>query len=287
MTNEINKTQQEGDPLEKEEEQSEASEDSLNPEQVKNILKRMADTASGDQGEHIPDILEMHEQGCSEECSTLGNTLDPQDPGGFVKKTMQEYEDDKYAAELVETLKSFEFIDVLASQQTEDRVRLALRVGEQESQTWNSILMMLIREGKRQKKAGKGLALHICKQIDVTEKPPYKLVYYWNLIVRGESLDVAVSDTCRVLDIAATAPVIQAPREQTKAPVPNPYSNLVPTRQTSTGKPISVPSKPQPYSMRGKKQLSSYPLGADHIVPEVGLMSKGGGKRKGAHLISG
>lgn len=263
---------EEPEAKEEESEESEASEDSLNPEQVKNILKRMSE---------IPP--EEGQEG--EECA-LCNTLHPLDPGGFARKAMQEYEDNKYAAEMCDALKSFEFIDVLASQQEENRIRLALRVGEQESQTWNSILMMLIREGKRQKKAGKGLALHICKQIDVTEEPPYRLVYYWNLIVKGEDLGAAVSDICRVLDIAATAPVIQAPREQTKAPTPSPYTNTVPTRQTTTGKPINVPSKPQPYRMQGKKQLFSYPLGANHIVPEVSLMAKSG-KRKGAHLISG
>jgi hypothetical protein len=197
------------------------------------------------------------------------------------KNWPEDHNDDQELSDsLSVSLKNFEFVEVLVSQVKNGKIRAALRIDEQESLSWNSIVSMLLLEEVRQEKGSNSFSLHICKQLKITRDPPYKLLYMWNLIVKGDDLSAAVADACRVLDMASIAPVLCVPKEAPKARIPK-------RKFRKHGKEVSVPHKPQPIRNTGGRQLMSYALGADHVVPEVSLHAKGPGRRKGAHYTTG
>jgi len=202
------------------------------------------------------------------------------------------------AQELAAQLDEFDFVEVRGLQPIEkdkekdgkkdevadDRVRLAIRIDEEEESSWFSLIKFALKEERRQKK--NEWSAHICRQFMLHPDDPNKLGYLWNVIIRADNIERAVSDVCRIIDVASNAVIMGEEEPARRRP------GRVPTPSRGRQKALNHARRwraPESTIRGGNKpgqELREYDLGANHVVPEVGLMAPAG-KRKGAHLIGG
>ena len=189
------------------------------------------------------------------------------------------------AKKLAAQIEELEFVTVTGLQQTEDRVRIRIRIDEDENPSWIKLSKFVLREERRQRDSKNAWAAHICSQLVVREDPPHKLAYAWNVIIRADNIDRAISDVCRIIDVASNAVIMgeEEPARRRPGRIPTPSRGR--QRALNHARRWKAPESVVRGGRRGQ-ELREYDLGADHIVPEVGLMAPQG-KRKGAHLIGG
>jgi len=179
--------------------------------------------------------------------------------------------DETVADDLKAALASLPKTEVLDHGINRDRVRILMRVHE--DSTWLPVLKLILREERRQSGTEKSWSVHVCRQFMLRPDNDEKLGFAWNFILRSSfSLREAVTDICRVIDVAKNAVT---------------FEDKAPPRR-----PGVVPQKRKPLKegvVRALKgELREYPLMArpDRNMPEVDLFAPQG-KRKGAHLIGG
>jgi hypothetical protein len=166
---------------------------------------------------------------------------------------------------LMDSMAGTKFMEVLDYQYSEDKIRLALRCHD--PRAWSLLTVMLLKTERLQKE----WSLHICKQYTLVDVPPDTpdddgLRFYWNLILRSDSLGAAVERVGSLIEMGATT-ILSLPRSELK---PKPGSKKNGERKVMPG------------------ELMEYPLLAppDRNRPEVGILDMTSkGKRKGAHFI--